>query len=121
MPEAVHRPWGMPLAPHLGRWIDFAAFVRWSPTGTGQVQLWVNGVRQVMNWPFGGVDPAARGGIGSYAYRGPTLVPGGGPSYVKQGIVRAKAYQGTTTLVHDDLTVRAARRVPATPAAVPTG
>jgi hypothetical protein len=112
----VQRPWGTPLAPHVGRWVDFALFVKWSPRGDGVIQLWVNGVRQRMNWPFGGDDPTGSGGVGAPSYAGRTLVPGGGPAYVRQGIVRAKGYHGTTTIVHDAFRVHAATRVPRPPA-----
>ena len=112
---AMQRPWGTPIAPHRGRWLDFAMFVKWSPRGNGQIQLWVNGVQQQMNWPFSGEDPARFGGVGSYTYNGKTLVPGGGSSYVRQGIVRAKAFQGRTTIVHDALKVHAAAAVPVPP------
>jgi hypothetical protein len=108
------RPWGTPVQPLLGQWIDFAVFVRWSPRGDGQIQLWVNGVQQAMNWPFGG-DAASFGGAGSYAFTGPTLVPRGGSSFVRQGIVRAKGFPGTSTLVHDALEVHAATAIPVPP------
>ena len=117
----VHRVWGTPIVPHLGRWTDFALFVKWTSAGDGQIQLWVDGVQQQMNWPFGAEAAPRYGGLGSYAVVGPTLVPGGGPSFVRQGIVRAKAYGGTTTLVNDALRVYAAAAVPPPPAApVPT-
>jgi hypothetical protein len=116
---AVHRPWGSPIAGHLGRWTDFALFVRWSAGGDGQIQLWVDGVQQPMNWPFGGDDPAPFGGIGSYAYTGRTLVPRGGATFIRQGIVRARAYSGRTVLVHDALKVHAATTAPVPPPPVP--
>ena len=63
------RPWGVPAAPLRNRWIDFGMFVKWSGSGDGQVQLFVDGVQQKMNWPFGGEgeDPAAHGGVGAAA------------------------------------------------------
>ena len=113
----VHRVWGTPIAPLLGRWVNFAMFVKWSPGADGQIQLMVNGVQQQMNWPFGGTDPARFGGVGAFAFTGPTLVPGGGPTYVRQGIVRAKKFRGRTVVVHDALTTYATTTVPQPPAA----
>jgi hypothetical protein len=113
---AVHRPWGTPAAPHVGRWVDFAVFVRWANGSGGQIQLWVNGVQQQMNWPFGGSDPTRFGGVGAFAFTGKTLVPRGGATFVRQGIVRAKAFRGSSTLVHDGLRVHAATAVPPPPA-----
>jgi hypothetical protein len=115
---AVHRPWGTPIAPLLGRWVDFALFVKWG-TSDGQIQLWVDGVQQVMNWPF--PDPAAPslGGVGATAFTGRTLVPGGGPTFVRQGIVRAKSYRGKTVVVHDALKTYAATGAPGAPVAAP--
>jgi Polysaccharide lyase len=116
----VHRPWGTPIQPLLGRWVDFALFVRWSQ-GAGQVQLWVDGVQQTMNWPFGGEgsDPAVFGGVGATAFTGRTMVPGGGPTFVRQGILRAKALSGTTVVTHDALKVYAATGFPPLPAPAP--
>jgi hypothetical protein len=113
----VHRPWGVPIAPLAGQWIDFAMFVQWNPGATGQIQLWVDGVQQQMNWPFGGVDPNRFGGVGAGAFTGPTMVPGGGATYIRQGIVRAKSFTGRTVVVHDALTTRAATATPVPPPA----
>ena len=112
----VHRPWATPVAPLLGRWIDFAMFVRWSPrAATGQVQLWVDGVQQQMNWPFGETDPARFGGLGATTFTGRTMVPGGGATYVRQGIVRAKKFSGRTVIFHDALTSYATSTTPPPP------
>jgi hypothetical protein len=116
----VRRPWGVPIQPLLNRWVDFALFVRWSQ-GAGQIQLWVDGVQQPMNWPFGGegADPAAFGGVGAPAYTGRTLVPGGGPTFVRQGILRAKALSGRTVVTHDAMKVYATTTFPPPPAPPP--
>jgi hypothetical protein len=116
---AVHRPWGTPIQPLRGRWVHFAVFVRWSQAD-GQIQLWVDGVQQTMNWPFGGegADPATFGGVGAPAFTGRTLVPGGGPTYVRQGILRATSLSGRTVVTHDGLKVHAATTFPPAPAPV---
>jgi len=116
----LRRPWGTPIQPLLGRWVNFALFVKWSQ-GAGQIQLWVDGVQQVMNWPFGGEgsDPVRFGGVGAPAFTGRTLVPGGGPTYVRQGILRAKSLSGTTVVTHDGLKVYAATTVPPPPTPAP--
>lgn len=116
---AVHRPWAVPIEPLLGRWVDFAMFVKWTPGADGQIQLWIDGVQQQMNWPFGGVDPARYGGVGGSAFTGSTLVRGGGPAYVRQGIVRAKAFSGRTVVVHDAMKAYAATATPPPPAPAP--
>lgn len=112
---AVHRPWGSPIAGHLGRWTDFALFVKWSAGGDGQIQLWIDGVQQPMNWPFAPEEAAPFGGVGAFAYTGRTLVPGGGASYIRQGIVRAKGYSGRTVVVHDATRAYAATAAPVPP------
>ena len=114
---AVHRPWASPIAGHLGRWTDFALFVKWSPNGDGQIQLWVDGVQQQMNWPFAPQEAGPFGGVGASAYTGRTLVPGGGASFIRQGIVRAKGYSGRTVVVHDAMRAYAATTVPVPPPA----
>lgn len=116
----VHRPWAAPVAPLLGRWIDFALFVRWSPrAATGQVQLWVDGVQQQMNWPYGESDPTRFGGLGASAFTGRTAVRGGGPTFVRQGIVRAKAFRGRTVVFHDALKTYATTTTPPPPPPAP--
>lgn len=120
-----YRPWGAPIGGFLGRWVDIDVYVKWSTQRNGQVQLWVDGVQQQMNWPFGGegADPARYGGVGGQVFTGRTLVPGGGRTYVKQGIVRSKALSGRSVVTHDGLKVRATTRVPVpagpSPAPVP--
>jgi hypothetical protein len=99
----VHRPWGTPVRPLIGRWVDFAMLVRWRTGGDGQIQLWVDGVQQQMNYPFGDKDPSRYGGVGAYAFTGRTLVPGGGPVYVRQGLARSKRLSGRTVVIHDAL------------------
>jgi hypothetical protein len=119
---AVHRPWGTPIRPLIGRWVDFAMLVRWSASGSGQIQLWVDGVQQQMNYPFGDPDPNRHGGVGAYAFAGRTLVPGGGPTYVRQGIARSARLSGRTVVMHDALKTYSTRTpvpVPPTPPPAP--
>lgn len=118
---SAYRPWGVPLRSIRGRWVDFAMFVRWSTGNAGQVQIWVDGVQQQMNWPLGNDDgnPAAHGGVGASVFTGRTLVPRGGPTFVKQGIVRSTRLSGRTIVFHDALRVRAATTTPVPVAAPP--
>lgn len=113
----AYRPWGMPLEQARGRWVDFAMFVWWDTGLNGEIQLWVDGVQQTMNWPLGNDDgnPAVRGGLNTYRFVGPTTVSGAGPTYVKQGIARSPSISGTTVVVLDAMRVRAARRTPVAP------
>lgn len=113
-------PFGVPLANVRGRWVDFAMFVRWSKNGDGQIQLWMDGVQQPMNWPFAenASKAPAHGGSGSYAYTGRTLVPKGQAAYIKQGIFRSKSLSGRTVVVLDGMVARRATVIPAAPPAV---
>lgn len=115
------RPWGVPAAPLRNRWVDFGMFVKWSASGDGQVQLFVDGVQQKMNWPFGGEgeDPAAHGGVGAYAYSGQTLVPRGGATYIQQGISRAKKVSGKMVVTLDAMKVFATTTPLPVPPATP--
>lgn len=118
----TYSPWGTPVAGLRGRWVDLAMFVRWSSAGNGQVQLWVDGVQQQMNWPFArteGAFAAKHGGVGSYVFTGRTLVSRGGATFVKQGIFRSTRIAGRTVVIHDGMTVRAATTVPVPPAPPP--
>ncbi len=119
---AVYRPWGVPVSSLQGRWVHFDAFVNMRQSG-GQVQLWVDGVQQAMNWPFGpeGNDPAAHGGVGGMVFTGRTLTPGAGPVRVRLGIARFKGLRGKAFLYHDSMMVRTATTVPvpAPPAPAP--
>jgi len=111
----VVNPWGVPVTSIRGRWVDIAMFVRWDTRpARGQVQLWLDGVQQQMNYPFdrGEAAPARYGGRGAYTFTGRTLVPGAGATYVKQGIARARQLSGRTVVFHDGMTVRAATTVP---------
>lgn len=96
-------PWGTDFASNRGRWIDFTMRVKWSGSDSvGWVELWMDGVKQRMNWPGGG-NAAAHGGLGSYRVSARTLVPGYG-AYVKQGFYRCECLSGTAVVLHDGLT-----------------
>jgi Polysaccharide lyase len=112
---AVHRPWGTLIGPLRGRWVDLALFVRWSQGPTGEVRLWLDGVQQPMTWPFGGTHQARHGGVGAMAYTGRTLVPRGGPTFVRQGIARSQKLRGRTVVFHDAMRVYATTTVPPSP------
>lgn len=96
-------PWGMDFASNRGRWIDFNMRVKWSGSDSvGWAELWVDGVKQRMNWPSGG-NAAAYGGLNSYRVTGRTLVPGYG-AYIKQGFYRCVCLDGTAVIYHDGFT-----------------
>lgn len=114
-------PFGVPVGGIRGRWVDFAMFVRWSKSGDGQIQLWMDGVQQQMNWPFAenASKAPSHGGVGSYAYTGRTLVPRGQAAYLKQGIYRSKSISGRSILFLDAMVARTATVIPTAPAPVP--
>lgn len=97
------RPWGVPLASVRNRWVDYAMHVKWSAGGDGFIELYVDGVPQTMNWPFGpeNNDQVALGGVGGPRYTGRTIVPRAGKIAVKQGIVRATSLRGASVITHD--------------------
>lgn len=93
-------PWGTPFAGHAGRWTDFKMHIKWSASDSvGTVELWMDGVKQTMNWPQGG-NAAAYGGVGSSIVRSRTLIPGYG-AYYKQGIYRDGGTSGTAVVYQD--------------------
>lgn len=97
---SINTPWGMDFASNRGRWIDFNMRVKWSGSDSvGWAELWVDGVKQRMNWPAGG-NAAAYGGLNSYRATGRTLVPGYG-AYIKQGFYRCVCLDGTAVIYHD--------------------
>ncbi len=100
-------PWGTSLSAARGKWTDFRVRVRWSGSDSkGFVELWVNGVRQRMNWP-GGDDRASRyGGVGANRVSVRTLVPGYG-AYLKQGLYRNSSISGRAVLFHDGMSMTA--------------
>jgi len=112
---AVHRPWGTPIAPLRGRWVDFAMFVKWRTGRAGEIQLWVDGVQQAMNWPLGTGTAAAHGGVGATSFTGRTLVPRGGATFVRQGIARSTRLRGRTVVIHDAMRVYATTTAPPPP------
>ncbi len=113
-------PWGMDFASNRGRWIDFKVRVKWSGSDSvGFVELWVDGVRQKMNWPNGG-NAAAYGGLNSETVNVRTLVPGYN-NYAKQGYYRAVGLSDTAVIYFDGFRMTDATGVtPPPPAAVIT-
>ncbi len=112
------RPWGVPLASVRNRWVDYAMHVKWSANGDGFIELFVDGVPQAMNWPFGGEgnNPATFGGVGATRLISKTMVPRAGKVQIKQGIVRATNLSGPTVIFHDAMRAYdAARPAPVTP------
>ena len=78
-----------PLNP--GEWQDVKLEVRWSASGeVGYVRVWKDGVLQTL------IGPAE----GEQTYRGPTLTPGGGTVYYKEGYYRQPMSE-TGVVYHD--------------------
>lgn len=101
-------PWGRPLSAVKGRWIDFRLRIRWSANDRrGFVDLWVNGVRQRMNWPRGDARASRYGGVGATRLRVRTMVPGSSGVYFKQGFYRSGRITGRAVVYHDGLRVTA--------------
>jgi hypothetical protein len=83
--------WTAPI--DRGRWHTIRLHVRWSTTlQNGFVELWHDGVRVVAP------SPAA------------TLVPGGSPNYLKQGLYRSGSISPTAVLYHDAMSMAVVRK-----------
>ncbi len=97
-------PWGIDLASNRGKWLDFAMHIKWSGSDSvGSIELWLNGVKQTMNWPLGG-SASTYGGLGTSVLRARTLVPGYG-AYFKHGYYRAVGLSGTAIIYQDGFRV----------------
>lgn len=100
-------PWGRALTAVRGKWTDFRVRVRWSASDRiGFVELWVNGVRQKMNWPRDDDRASRYGGVGAARVPVRTLVPGQG-GYLKQGLYRNSSIPGRAVLFHDGMSMTA--------------
>lgn len=99
IPDA-HVPWGIPLV--RGQWIDFQFRVKWSSSdAVGQIELYVNGTRQTMNYPFGSWNSLGRPSEGQQTYQGRTLPSSSASAYYTEGWYMANSRLGTYVVYHD--------------------